>query len=98
MHVLYLGVLPGNAQELLQHVILVSHVKVIAVPPVVILIEHLWWQHIPLALLLLPMLPHEVPVLLHARCRDVHHHVLHTSPRQNTGYPLLLARDLSGVV
>merc|ERR1719458_1885754 len=62
-----LRVFPGDAKELLQLIVLVGNVKSIIIPTIFLPVEHLWWKHVPLVLLLCCIRSHEVSLFLHAR-------------------------------
>merc|ERR1719458_2119342 len=57
---LNLWVFPGDAEELLQLIVLVGNVKSIIIPTIFLPVEHLWWKHVPLVLLLCSICSHEV--------------------------------------
>ena len=58
-------------------------------PSTLLPIKYLRRKSIPLPLPLPPLLPHEAPHLLHARCRDVYGDKLYGPGGQHHLYPLL---------
>merc|ERR1719225_74783 len=63
---LNLWVFPWDSKELLKLIVFVSNVKSIIVPTILLPVEDLGWEHVPLTLLLHCICPHKVSLLLHA--------------------------------
>merc|ERR1719454_884313 len=61
-----LWVFPWDSKELLKLIVFVGDVKSIIVPTILLPVEDLGWEHVPLTLLLHCICPHEVSLLLHA--------------------------------